>query len=152
MGGRLLVTIDPGVHVAGVAFWRDAVLISARLLRDPYLEALLGAMLSFPVPDNLEVLVELPRVYARGKVNPNDLVDLSFCAGQLAGILHAPIRTVTPAQWKGQVPKKVMNSRVLARLSEEEQGRIIKPKQASLLHNVLDAIGIGMHEYGRLGR
>ena len=65
---------------------------------------------------------------------------------------HFPVvETLFPADWKGQVPKEVMTERIRRSLTEEERGRIEKCK-ASLMHNVLDACGIGLYRLGRLNK
>ena len=51
---------------------------------------------------------------------------------------------VKPAEWKGQVPKKIMNERVLSKLSAQERA-IVKDN-----HNAIDAVGLGLHVLGRL--
>jgi hypothetical protein len=57
----------------------------------------------------------------------------------------------TPSAWKGQVPKSVHHARILAALSYEEQSRIPK-LPTSKLHNVLDAVALGLFHVGRVKR
>jgi hypothetical protein len=54
-------------------------------------------------------------------------------------------RALYPSEWKGQVPKDVMNERVLKRLSVKEHEALVSSD-----HNTLDAVGIGLFHSGRL--
>ena len=94
------------------------------------------------------IVVELPRSYPGSRVNPGDLITLAYRAGQVVGRCRGAftkVRTLFPADWKGQTPKRVMNQRVLARLDEAERAAV-----AMMDHNVLDAVGIGLWHLGRL--
>jgi len=102
------------------------------------------------------LVVEWPRVLsasrqraAKRDVDQNDLLGLVGvdCAVAMAYHESMDLVTVYPDEWKGQVPKKIMNERVWARLSSEEQENVTKKD-----HNVLDAVGIGLHQLGRLAR
>ncbi len=78
------------------------------------------------------------------------LADFNCIAGQLAG-WHGEL--VTPAQWKGAVPKEVHQPRILAALTAAEQGVLDAAKVApTLKNNVVDAIGLGLWAVGRLGQ
>ena len=57
------------------------------------------------------------------------------------------MRFVSPAAWKGQVPKKIHHPRILRSLSEVEREIVLDVLDllpASTRHNVLDAVGIGL--------
>lgn len=70
----------------------------------------------------------------------NDLTDITFLTGWLASLFPRYIM-YTPEQWKGQMKKEVVHTR-LARLITLPEG---------LDHNALDAVGIGLfHLRGRL--
>ena len=58
-------------------------------------------------------------------------------------ILH-----VTPAQWKGQTPKKVTEQRARKALTWDELVAVELPSARSLHHNVWDAVGIGLWRWG----
>ena len=69
-------------------------------------------------------------------------------AGLIVGALNVGAATfVKPHQWKGTVPKNVHNARVLAALDtgsgREVFERVRASVPSSLLHNVIDAIGLG---------
>lgn len=120
------------------------------------------------------VLIEHPFVYPRGQTkNPNDIVKLAINAGEWGGRYKqwTDVTYVLPFQWKGAVPKGVHHQRILAKLSEDER-EIVRNARASWsvgsgvgerisrlhetrpvpkgkLHNVLDAVGLGLYQVGR---
>lgn len=153
---KRVVSIDPGLSGCGVAIFSDGILDSAVyptvskegsrvqrwacMSREVYL-----AMRTCDV-----LVVEVPRVYPGvRREDPNDLLDLT---GVLGGILaigcYRSAVQYYPSEWKGQVPKKVMNARVLSKLSEWE--RLGIANAGAKTHNILDAVGIGLHYLGRL--
>lgn len=158
-----LIAIDPGVHSMAIAKFD-----SAGVLQDAWnegsgyssLQAIVEGwgsptvrlvnrlqsqgMLESPVAIVGERQVVYPG--ARGlKTNPNDLLDLAMCAGAFYGALcvemRASLRLVEPAEWKAQVPKDICRRRIEAMLSDEEKSAI---KKGGEMHNVYDAIGIGL--------
>ena len=148
----MLVAVDPGVHACGVAVFRDT-----KLERAAYVESGGGPLqlrdavkhwLALTEPARL--VVEKPQVYQARlqKGDPNDLIDLAVVVGTMLTILPDS-ETVLPARWKGQVPKEIMNVRVMSKLAPAEEARVSWPK-ARLRHNVIDAIGIGLWAVGRL--
>lgn len=96
--------------------------------------------------------IELPQVYERGHqterkrgTDPNDLIQLAAVVGTLCHVFESAAAQIVylPAEWKGQVPKEIMHERARKRLSAEEMTRLpILAK--STLHNVLDAVSIGL--------
>lgn len=162
----MLLTIDPGKHHNGCALWEDGEMVRAWLD---------GPLIDTQLPNGVitEIAIEIPVVYSRLKtalqdggrsvggkgkkkpVDPNDLVDLAFFGGinlgrMLAFHPGASSKRYKPAEWKGQVPKAVMNRRVVRRLTDEEHSRIERPGALSLEHNILDAVGIGLYHLKRL--
>ncbi len=105
-----------------------------------------------------ELAIEMPKVYPRGSqraekagTDPNDLLHLAAVVGSICAAFASAETTVyLPAEWKGQVPKKIHGERAIARLTPEELKTIPK-LAASRLHNVLDGIALGLHHVGRLG-
>ena len=142
----VVISIDPGKHYLGVASWIDDELIDARLHETA------GYQLSTVI----DVLaIEKPMIYPgrAQKGRQRDLIELAMVAGRImAAVPRAAIHCYEPYQWKAQLPKSATRERVQAILSEKEQKRIAKPKKASLLHNVFDAIGIGLVDIGRAKR
>jgi len=130
-----LLAIDPGEHTGWAVF--DGACLWGCGSGDP------------PVERAKRAVIELPQVYPSHPVPPNDLITLAFLAGRYAG-RGADVSTVFPHQWKGNLPKDVCAARVRAKLSAREReiiGRCgVTEKQ---LHNVMDAIGVGLFSMGR---
>lgn len=157
-----LVTFDPGLRCAGLSVFRDATLHYAALVRNPEKKARgLAAWLPLASETYLATTTatssrpfsfvsEFPQVYRGPRANdPADLLELAGVVGAVGRALSpADVRVVLPREWGGQVPKDIKNARVLAKLTPAEHARI-EPCPASLLHNVLDAIGIGLWVLGR---
>lgn len=136
-----LISVDPGNN-AGVAVWDDGVLVGAMLYQGTApLVTCLGN----------ETIVEVPRIYPTGKGtgDPNDLIQTAYSAGRLTAGASRVIK-VYPYQWKGQVNPEILETRVLATLTNQEHHEVPDlPK--STRHNVTDAIGIGLWYLKRMG-
>lgn len=141
-----MIAIDPGVNFCGVAcFDIDGELRWARYVATDEVSEFCDL--------SNDLVIEMPRIYSRsgqrkGDLDLNDLLNLAAAVGYCEGFFYSSKR-VFPAQWKGQVPKKIMNARVLSKLSPAEQGRV--QNVGSKTHNVIDAVGIGLHALHRLG-
>lgn len=103
--------------------------------------------------DELNVIIECPMIYPRSPVPPNDIVRLALRVGRLAERVlrdHAPkhvdLFMVLPRDWKGQVPKKTHNARVLAALPASDlavaRARLADVPE-SQWNDAVDAIGLG---------
>jgi len=152
----LLVAFDPAAHHVGWAAFREGRLASCGLERkDPLsagLEELAGALRVAH-----RVVVEVPQVYQqRGwEGDPNDLIDVALTAGRIAQAFdgQAPAEFVRPHAWKSNVPKAVMLRRITESLDGAEQNVLHATKvPATLIHNVVDAIGLGIWALGRLSK
>ncbi len=166
------LSIDPGVRSMAIAKWTVGghELVEAWNEPDPtsgdgimseLLERwgspsvrLVNRLQAHATPDS--IVGERQVVYpgAKGlKTNPNDLLDLAMCAGAFYGALcvdlRASLRLVEPAEWKAQVPKEITRERIKAILTPQEVSRIRKGGE---MHNVWDAIGIGLFACGRAKR
>lgn len=141
---KSLFAIDPGVHKLGIALFFEGRLIDAR-----YRDLMFAPVGS--VDRQARLIIEMPRIYpgsSQRKGDLNDILDLAAAVGFCEGRFDGPIERVFPAQWKGQVPKKIMNARVLSKLSADEKLRI--ESVGAKDHNTIDAIGIGLWKLGRL--
>jgi hypothetical protein len=156
----IVVAIDPG-RDAGLAVLVDGRLVAARLLDGRAPDAGLDDL--GLLAGEVEVLVELPTYYPHGRspAPANDLIRLAYRAGRLAQAVLAALgpRTVkvveiAPATWKAQVPVEVLETRILGRLEPDERALALEAagRQQSKTHNVLDAVGMGLHRVGRMGR
>ena len=94
------------------------------------------------------VVIELPQIYThRGsKGDPNDLIPLAFEAGKVAyRYKRIPVVTRLPAEWKGQVPKTIMQNRLLEQMPDLEQLLSVYTKEQR--HNVYDGLMLAMYGY-----
>jgi hypothetical protein len=144
-----LVAFDPGTY-SGFAWFIGRTLQSCSLIESPWRYS--GIELDHFLDASPDCVCEFPFLYpgGRGKGDGNDLLKVA----RIAGLLTAPfsedrVRLIYPRTWKGNVPKELMLDRILTRLSEEEKARIPRLPKGKL-HNVIDAIGIGLHHLGRL--
>jgi hypothetical protein len=98
------------------------------------------------------VLIEVPK-FRRGDPNPQALIVLALKAGEWAGhFCKSSPQYLTPNDWKGSTPKVTSHARILRALSASEHGvmeRGTKGLAIGKVHNVMDAIGIGLHGVGR---
>lgn len=160
----VLVPLDPGVHGHGVAVFAEGVLAWAGYVSGeggsphPLLETIQPIIVVADWGEMIDLVIEEPQVYdtPKQKGRQRDIIRLAFVAGAVAGALTAlgrvsNLQTVQPAQWKGNLPKSVVMERVIAELAEEEQ-QVIECPSSGVLHNVYDAIGIGLHELRRIGK
>lgn len=159
-----LLAIDPGLRHCGVASFRQGRLVGAALVQGApegrgwpawitMTEAIELAVADRIAPGAVLVL-ERPQVYAVGmsKGDPDDLLELTGIVGAVAARLEAQGAHVTlykPREWKGQVPKAVHNERVRSHLDPEELRILDGCGARSLIHNVTDAVGIGLFHLRR---
>jgi hypothetical protein len=155
-GARVnLLTIDPGAD-QGWGLFENGLLYTCGL-GDPWagLYTLVHGR-----PDLL--VIECPQVYPRSKkrVDPNRLIVLARRVGRAedrAELLRIPVELVFPRAWKGTVDGDVMIERIRSRLSAAELALVDgalgpkgKPVAKGKLHNVIDAVGLGLWKLGRL--
>lgn len=97
-----------------------------------------------------EAVFEWPQVYSQGKSkgNPNDLLGLAGVDAAIATILACHTEYYLPREWKGQIDGDVMIKRIENRLFASEISTVVE--FGHLTHNIMDAIGIGLHHLGRL--
>jgi Holliday junction resolvasome RuvABC endonuclease subunit len=165
-----VLCIDPGLHACGCALFDTRVsnnLVWAGLIKNRVdahpdnptrLSTLWNAMVDAVFtemhvrgysPD--QMAIELPQVYmrTRSKGDPNDLIHLAGLVGALTHWFRGTTFTYLPHDWKGTVPKEIMEARILKRLSDDEKSKIQKAPKG-LMHNVYDAVGIGLVHLKRL--
>ena len=162
----MILCVDPGIRGCGVALFDSD---DRRLARCAYVKnparsgggpreaACMGAAVFNAVHEPARfVVVEWPQVYAQGKQKGDqaDLLSLAAVDGAIVGAFGlSEAASVLPRVWKGQVPKEIMVSRILLRLTDGERGifeACTREVPKSLRHNVVDAIGIGLFTVGRL--
>lgn len=146
-----LVAIDPGSSAAGIAVFEDGLLVQAVLVkcnkkrleeRLAWLAAKAAPVAKVNKPAD-DVVFEMPRVYPRSPVDPNDLIALTLAGGVIAQpFLHpdAAVHLLNPQTWKGQVDKKPQNDRTVRELGKSELAALDGCRD----NNVLDAVGLGI--------
>jgi hypothetical protein len=148
-----LLSIDPGTHHYGLAYWKDGSLERAWFAKKDDTFEFISLFLQID-----EIACERPQVYLMNLKAANDLVGLALSAGELCGALieHCvPRPRVTyylPATWKGQVRKEIHHPRVRAELSYEELHKVEVLKNKKHAEDVWDAVGIGLYHLKRIER
>ena len=155
-GKNRVVAVDPGVHNSGWSSFVEEDDGSWRLVEAGFIPS--DLWISQPLKvwpyENLTLIIEKPEKYPTKNIYHDDLANLSAVVDMLEEYAREhswQIEKVKPAAWKGQVPKKVHHLRITNELSQLELDSIWWPT-ASLSHNVLDAIGLGLYQVKRLGR
>lgn len=177
-----LLALDPGINRAGIALYRNGSLIAATAITSKLRGDILARVLHISEQAALWVLInqsrpvtlvaEWPPVYKPAqekKGGPRAVVPLAGVCGALAGILKAtaalrPIGrdlecvSYEPSKWlEGQVPKDETVAgcksspravKIVSRLNHAERVTWDTIKY----HDEIDAVGIGLHHLGRLGR
>lgn len=134
-----LIAIDPGKY-SGVATFLDGTLTAAWLVEEPWDPLYVGTA---------RVICEEMQIRHRQKKGGgDDLLKVSQIAGRLTA--NAPrVKYVKARTWKGTIKKEIMLKRILERLCDSERARLPKLPKGKL-HNVIDAVGLGLYELGRL--
>lgn len=137
-----LLAVDPGLHTGWAAFAASGGVGGALSLGGDLVACGLGDP---PCESAPSLVIEVPQVYPRQRVPPNDLITLAFQAGRYAGRAAGEVHEVRPHQWKGNLPKDVCEARVRAALSEAERAVLDAARApAGHRHDVADAVGIGL--------
>lgn len=163
---RCVAAVDPGIRGCGVAIFDYASgLVAVDYVRSPLksgCDARAAAEVARAVIKRAdyvdEFAVEWPRVYAsqiragRSKADPNDLLALCGIGGALAALFKGTVTCYAPTEWKPPgMKKEVSHARIHSRLTASELNIVEQcSAPASLMHNVWDAIGIGLHHVGRM--
>lgn len=172
----ILVTVDPGLRNSGVAIWAPGGNMLAATLartsgkaRGSYAFAAMGAAVFHATEDMLrtalnvsvedvvlDLLIEDQQINYHRTKNPNDVLQVTGVAGAVAGYFEAKdaaesITSVLPEKWKRSVDKDAMTEMIRRRLIARGELRLVDSKvPPSLLHNTLDACGIGLWKFGQL--
>jgi hypothetical protein len=133
----MILAIDPGA-CSGFAYFADTRLVSC------------GVFGERPSAANVHlVVIERPQVYVKREVDLNDLVTLGIFVGRLTEFYSGcDVEHVLPREWKGQMPKDISWARSQSKLSADEM-RIVPVLAKTTVHNMRDAIGIGLWKCGR---
>ncbi|MEI6791235.1 MAG: hypothetical protein WCK42_08650 [Myxococcaceae bacterium] len=168
---REILAIDPGLQATGWAVLSDktGTLLSCGMVR-PFAQVsqthsiaelrskimkIWEERVGFS-KNPVALAVELPQIYQQKflKGDPNDLIPLSVMSGLFwASFNPGKCFLPRPATWKGQVPKDVMQERIISKLSTSSKRILAESLQTVpkyLRHNVYDAVGIGLWAFKQL--
>lgn len=154
-----LLSIDLGIRGCGVALFNNDTLLNANYIKNPrgtgndlfVCRAMAKAIID-EYGDNHDLAIEYPQIYKDkfSKGDNNDLLPLASIAGALVTLSNCvSVVQFKPKEWKGQLPKDASHERIFQRLTLGECERINGAVPKTLLHNVYDAIGIGLYALGR---
>lgn len=171
-----MLTLDPSIRSTGAALFIGPRLVAAaRLIVEPEpgesrgmrAKRMQQEIIAWVVESGLRpttLVYEWPQIYAvgKGKGDPNDVLGLLAVGAEVSGALgyllaHTAtnatlsVYTPLPSEWtcgtkkatKGDPWASTRGFRVKSRLTEIEASLI--PKS----HDVIDAVGIGLHQLGR---
>lgn len=156
--GLRLLAVDPGLRGCGAATFVDNRLERAWYCRNTERNergpkawremglALHADLVTRGLLDIHAFATEYPQIYhSEHQIgDQDDIVQLACAAGAISAVIPAKhFVGYLPRYWKGQVPKKVHNLRVVCRLDEEEKTKL-EPVPQQLRNNIIDAIGIGL--------
>jgi len=144
----MLLAIDPGTDTGWALFTSERRLLACGLGEPTEVESL------------DEILIECPKLRPRGEKNPNAILLVARSAGEWGGRYwgRGLVTYLLPNDWKGNTPKTISHARIWSKLDAKEQGIVDAAFKAapgrnglapSKRHNVLDALGIGLHGVGR---
>jgi hypothetical protein len=145
----ILACVDPGKWALGISIWENG-----RFTFGDYFQGNRCEMALAVARHNPELVVcEIPLVYpgraAKGN-DPNDLIQVAISAGAAMSACSRAV-SVTPSEWKGQLPKEVHHARI--------DGELTLPMRMALRkvapdkrHNLLDAIALGLWCHSEAGK
>lgn len=136
-----LLAIDPGTSTGWAKFKFRRLIACGRTDVDGF------EQLQDLVLDGAHVIVECPRAYPRGKVDPNDLIALGRKVGRLEALMPEWTEIVYPHTWKGTLSKEQCHARWIPRLSAPEVdvlGSTLLDIPRSAHHDVKDAVCLGL--------
>jgi hypothetical protein len=162
---KRLFAVDGGACSAVAVFDRVArQLVSVHVVRFDKAFEVSAQIASLPSAYPMDhVVYELPQIYPgqRQKARPNDVILTGVRTGLVVGAIvksaspTAYVIGIEPAEWKGQMPKRVHHERVKKVLSEAEADLVqsaCSKLPNGLRHNVMDAVALGLHALQRIDK
>lgn len=146
-----MLAIDPGAH-PGFALFDD---------EDNELSECSNEFSEAYISES-RVVCERPTIYPHSKADPNNIITLAITAGMLVercSNVDPVVVWVLPRSWKGSIPKtKKLKDYVIYRRLDQILNAEEKEELAATLSripakdgfDVVDAVGIGLHDLGRL--
>lgn len=161
-----LLAVDPGIRHCGCAVFKDGILVRCWLAENSLtrgngfhemVSMARAVQVGAPLPDRggNEVAIEHMQAYGAGKGGgpTKDLFPLVGVGAAVAALLpEALAYTYLPREWKGALSKDRHQPRILAALKDCEKPIVdgMREVVGAKAHNVIDAVGIGLHHLGRL--
>ncbi len=137
-----IMGVDPGLRACGVALYANGHWCTATIRVEEHdlarrVEKIVErvAAIACGVVDVL--VIEKPQVYQaeRQEVDANDLVNLAVLVGAVLGrVVAKRVLLPLPAQWKGQVPKKIHHRRIRNKTGLDQR----------MSKDALDAVGLAL--------
>ncbi len=166
----MLIALDPGKRVGGIALFSAAgVLKAADVIdvgtktKEEYAAREFASAVELwldkhaaSVPTRL--VAEWPVAYSSASgssaAKANDLFYLTATVGAVSAVVPGIVTHVSPAEWKGQLPKEVCQGRIAKRLSDLELAvwTDLQARRGADWHHAADAVGIGLFILGRFKR
>lgn len=153
-----ILSWDPSTKSTGWAYYMHRSLIDAGVVRAKSASEMLWS-LQYMRSHRFQpthVVIERPEIYTptQAKADPNKIAQVMLIAGACAMLfpyehLHMPF----PKEWKGQLPKDVVEARLEKKVGEVEWNKIqeILSKQLKgSRDDVADAIALNVWLQGRL--
>lgn len=143
----MLVSIDPGKHQMWWAHWNEG----GRLEKCGRLKVRSAHQVAqwfghhYP---QVVLAIEKPMIKRGGRfgqARPGDIIDLAVAVGWAQAAPWIEVVEYLPSTWKGNLSKVICNNRTENALSRTERAVVASAKvPQSLLHNLYDAVGIGL--------
>lgn len=165
----MLLALDPSINSAGIALFRDGVLVDAATIkapkantRWPYVRRCAWVAREVwklvPVAEIKTFATEWPQTYAPGmsKARPSDLHPMAGVATAVAArFFDAELFSYLPKQWVVGTAKEAgrgifKTSRALRIASKLSPVELAVWAEKVNTHDAIDAVGIGLHQLGRL--
>ena|ERR1017187_9776424 len=156
------ISVDPGLRGSGVAHFYEGKLFRAAYLKHTCSDrgpkawcAMAETVYYWSGPANYSLVIEYQRLrMGKEKGDPNNMMEVQGVVGALAGMFTMEGEQIVayyPEAWKGSIKKDVMTMRIVQRMTTDETQILRLAKiPSSLMHNTIDAIGIGLFHLGRL--
>lgn len=150
-----VLACDPGLRNCAISVWADGVLTLACLVSNPldvergpkaWLEMARSVQAQYPL--GLDTLVVELQQKDRRAFNADDMFEVCGVAGAIVGCYDGRSKEVVgykPGTWS-KIPKDIRHARLKAPgVLSNEEWKTVAECPPGLLHNVLDAICLGLY-------
>jgi hypothetical protein len=143
----VVYAVDPGVDYYAVASFLDGLLIAVNTRQ------VAEEWSAYYLPSQSLLVIEEPQIIERAKgtrqgaARKRDVANLLISTGRVIekyASRGVRVETRTPAQWKGQLPKKIDHERTREALTPDELRIIDSVRTKEERGHLLDAVGIGL--------